>query len=967
MRLWIDGQFLQTASSKRGIGRYVNELLNTIRSQHGTIDLSISFNAAMADTIVSAREAVENFIDHRNIHVWHGVECDGEAVAGYTPERQLNEIAISHHVNCVAPDVAISASPFEGGFDMACPLLPGNGIEVPVSSIFYDLIPYRYKERYLNNPKSEDYYFRRLNKLADFDDHMCISEFSRNELLSLYPRASSINIGAGVTSNLGKSETPDSDVGLDGPFILYVGGLDWRKNVECVISAFTELDKQLPDNRLTFVIAGDAPADRWAQLRAYWMNCGLAESRFIGLGHVSESQLRWLYSKAKILVQPSFMEGFGLTALEAIYFNTPVVASHSGALPEVVGLDELLFDPNSSSQLAEKIVSLISTPARTRKLMERAKAHAENFTWQRSAGLAVERLSQIAAKSRTKPHVNRRRIANIAGKLDLDTATAAKTLALAEIQKDDPLLIVDVTATTLADHKTGIQRVVRNICREIKSAESANGSKTVLGFCDDDSGWFEVDDDNLSIPAKTGSRLLPNRNTTLLMLDSSWEKFQIHRKFMQACRIRGGKVVSVLYDFVPLHYSAFCDPGMPGIFSRWFESALLNSTGVVCISKAVADELLLWLEGVKYPNRLHVGYWQLGADFASRSHSPPVGNGVRPNFLMVGTLEPRKGHTVALDAFDQLWGSGVDVELTIVGKKGWRIDHIVNRIREHNEYGKRLHWHENATDAELIAHYARGDALIAASYAEGFGLPIVEAGQFGKPVIASDIPVFREVARGANSATFFKLGDSRQLAQKIVAFIKNGSEEAETTPQWPTWAQSAQQLKDIVLRNDWYHVYEPPVGSANDADSYGLGATRMRRPLTEEDRKAEIALVEGPLVSEGENIYKILVTVKNKSSSVWSSEGDSNGLFGINLSYILLSKDGDIIKTDNLRTRIPLVIIPEGEIYLPIVVPLSTLPMNATKIEIRLVQEGVSWFDDPLVVDLPSTYDLEVSLNNTRA
>ena len=61
--------------------------------------------------------------------------------------------------------------------------------------------------------------------------------------------------------------------------------------------------------------------------------------------HVSDEQLVSLYKQARVLVQPSFMEGFGLTALEAIYCGTLVVAARAGALPEVVGADELLFDP----------------------------------------------------------------------------------------------------------------------------------------------------------------------------------------------------------------------------------------------------------------------------------------------------------------------------------------------------------------------------------------------------------------------------------------------------------------------------------------------------------------------------------------------------------------------------------------------------------------------------------------------
>ena len=132
---------------------------------------------------------------------------------------------------------------------------------------------------------------------------------------------------------------------------------------------------------------------------------------------------------------------------------------------------------------------------------------------------------------------------------------------------------------------------------------------------------------------------------------------------------------------------------------------------------------------------------------------------------MVGTLEPRKGHRIALDAFEALWADGLDVCLVIAGKHGWGVDHLAEAIRTHREFGKRLFWHERVDDAGLAQLYSDCDGLIAASFAEGFGLPIVEAGYFGKPVIASDIPVFREVGDGAVERRFFSVGSSSRACR----------------------------------------------------------------------------------------------------------------------------------------------------------------------------------------------------------
>lgn len=97
-------------------------------------------------------------------------------------------------------------------------------------------------------------------------------------------------------------------------------------------------------------------------------------------------------------------------------------------------------------------------------------------------------------------------------------------------------------------------------------------------------------------------------------------------------------------------------------------------------------------------------------------------------------------------AFESLWSAGEDVSLVLVGKLGWAEDALAERIRDNPRCGERLFWLEGTSDSELEAVYRSSDCLIAASEGEGFGLPLIEAAQHGKPIIARDIPVFGEVA-----------------------------------------------------------------------------------------------------------------------------------------------------------------------------------------------------------------------------
>ncbi len=134
-----------------------------------------------------------------------------------------------------------------------------------------------------------------------------------------------------------------------------------------------------------------------------------------------------------------------------------------------------------------------------------------------------------------------------------------------------------------------------------------------------------------------------------------------------------------------------------------------------------------------------------------------------------------------------------EAELVIVGKQGWMVEKVVERMRGHAQAGKRLHWLAQATDADLNALYNGCSALLAVSLDEGFGLPLIEAAKHALPILARDIPVFREIA--GEHAAWFSGTTAEDLAG---ALWKHGSSNGPrgTVPTtanmpWLTWEQSA--------------------------------------------------------------------------------------------------------------------------------------------------------------------------------
>jgi len=171
-----------------------------------------------------------------------------------------------------------------------------------------------------------------------------------------------------------------------------------------------------------------------------------------------------------------------------------------------------------------------------------------------------------------------------------------------------------------------------------------------------------------------------------------------------------------------------------------------------------------------------------------------------PTYLAVSTIEPRKNHSFLLDAFERLWLSGQRVRLVIVGRPGWLCEPIRRRILEHRQYQHNLWLWEDLNDAELALAYARARAVVTASVAEGFGLPIVEALRHGKRVLASDIPAHREAGR--DRCEYFPLSSTAALVRLI-----ERREAAEPAPvllsaravDWPDWRGSAAELLEKTL------------------------------------------------------------------------------------------------------------------------------------------------------------------------
>jgi glycosyltransferase involved in cell wall biosynthesis len=301
---------------------------------------------------------------------------------------------------------------------------------------------------------------------------------------------------------------------------------------------------------------------------------------------------------------------------------------------------------------------------------------------------------------------------------------------------------------------------------------------------------------------------------TLVLLDSTWNVDLTGE--LRRARAAGASVWVVVNDLIPIEYPELAPEGTPILLDKWLRRTVPCATGLLGISRTVADGLRahLWLTGLagtKFAPALPIDHFYLGAGLDRIVAAEHGLDAVKDAFhrqtgsvyVVVGTLEPRKNHPLILDAFDNLWQQGAAINLFILGRLGWRSDELARRIRGHAQFGRRLIWFESATDAELDYAYRHAAALIFASECEGFGLPLVEAMEYGLPVLANDIKVFREIA--ADYPQYFDPHDPKTL-QDAVTRIESAATGREMTAashsprHWLSWPDSARMLLEKVTQ-----------------------------------------------------------------------------------------------------------------------------------------------------------------------
>ncbi len=746
MRIVIDMQGAQTASRFRGIGRYSLSFAHAVINEGHGHEVLLLLNGLFPETIEPIRSEFASCLPARNILVWTAPGPIQAIQSDNLARHAAAELIREAFINSLEPDVVHVTSLFEGFGDEAAISIGRFDQQTPVSTVLYDLIPLLNPAKYLAASGAAAFYQGRLESLARSRAMLAISEYSRQEGMECLPEHASriVNMSSAIDRRF-RAISVDarmaqellSRLGVSRPFVMYSGGGDERKNLARLIEAWTLLPASVRSTH-QLLFAGKLYGPELEHLRNAANEYQLEDGELVFTDYVADEELVHLYNLCKLFVFPSWHEGFGLPALEAMACGAAVIGSNVTSLPEVINLPEALFDPLDTQSIAGKLQQALEDGAFLQRLKDHGLQQAKNFSWEMTAQRAMKCWESIALNLQASTqHWQHRRehyiqVQNVLVQRliemdhirssDKELRALASALALNEEQLLDFLRTGELPSrlSWRVEGPFDSSYSLALVNREIARALAANGHEVSLhstegpGDFVPNAGYLQAHADLRDMHQRAA-------------LISPWRADIVSRNLYPP------RVSDMTCRLNSLHAYGWEESGFP---LSWVDDFNLSLQGMTVMSEHVRKVMID--HGVTVP----VAVSSLGVDHWERIQADPTlhvkGRGFR--FLHVSSCFPRKGADVMLRAFGRAFNSTDDVTLIIktFPNPHNEIHRWLQEAREkHPNYPDVQIIEDDYTDEQMKALYEQCHALVAPSRAEGFGLPMAEAMLSGLAVITT--------------------------------------------------------------------------------------------------------------------------------------------------------------------------------------------------------------------------------------
>lgn len=747
MRIVIDMQGAQTESRFRGIGRYTLGFARAIVQNRGEHEVILALSGLFPESIEPIRATFDGLLPQENIKVWYAPGPVREGQPGNDARREVAELIREAFLIGLQPDVIHVTSLFEGYVDDAVTSICRFDTSTPVSVTLYDFIPLLSPDQYFkSNPSYETYYLRKIEYLKKTSRYLAISEASRQEGIQelRQPESLFFSLSPGVEEYFKPEEVTEGyatglreKFGLRGQFLLYAGGVDERKNLPRLIAAFAALTVDLR-SRYQLLLVGRIPDGDLLHLKQAARQAGLGEAELCFTGYVSDRELVQLYNLCTVVVFPSWHEGFGLPALEAMQCGKAVIAGNISSLPEVVGRDDALFDPFDVPAISQKIAQVLEDDAFRNQLCEYGLRQAKKFTWNRTATKAISMWENLVLKKSELEEISKENkyLENYRNLIN----------CLAPILKDfSDDEVINLSKYLACNEYEGLKSLIQTfnyskinwriegpfdssyslslINMEIARALNEHGICVAL-FSTEGPGDFAPSEAFLAA------------NPDLAHMNDLANSVGHDQASVVSRNLYPPRVEDMRGAMNFLHSYAWEESALP---MRWVRAFNTHLDGMTCLSEHVRK--VLRDNGVCVPLTISgcgVNHWERVE--ASRDS---ILDSIRTKsfrFLHVSSFFPRKGPDALLEAWGCAFTESDDVCLVIktFPNPHNRIHEQLSALRDrYPNIGQVIVIEDDMPNTDLKALYERCQVLVAPSYAEGFCLPIAEAMLSGIPAITT--------------------------------------------------------------------------------------------------------------------------------------------------------------------------------------------------------------------------------------
>lgn len=830
MKILFDLSALQGDDRVRGIGRWAKNFLNEfVKQNNAQIDIHFLITDSYMDEYMKIKCEFQDVIKDKNIHLYHALPSN--IFANTSADFAMNRFNIEikkEYIRRISPDVFFNFHLGCGLHDKTTVHLDDKKRSYTAISAIYDFIPNEFPKEFLVNEQSKKYNKSYLKELKNQDYLISISEYTKEQAIKIlsFDHTKVVSVGTGISNKFTLSKPTKGAINpkifskVKKEFLFSVGVFEWRKNFDSILKAMSHLDKK-KYKELELVLVSPFPTE----LSAHYENLAKKHKIKLHLFYgVTDEELNYLYKNCKLFIFPSISEGFGLPVLESVSSGALCLCSSKTSIPEVLGYDQTyIFDPKKPKHVAKKIETFLSmSEADIQRHKKEQQKLISVHTWKN----AVTKFNNLLKKLEIKPNndisINSRNDLNFAKKIikKINLQESNLVIQAAEaLTKNFPsrknYLLLDITILCNIDSKTGIQRVVRNTVWHLLSRKFENYEVKLFSASSNQAfieNNFELHMRSfLSKPdfKYTNYRdkeiYIPKKGDKLISLDLHHDFWIGNILLANNLKALGVEFLTVIYDLLPILKPDWFADGVPQVHKQYINSSILFGD-VVSISRTTSNDAHRYYNDYGSLNRKNRSLYSFIFGGASDTHLvDSLSNNEKIRkiyknqifkdcFVVIGTIEPRKGHDEIFSAFNDLWKKGSDEKLLFIGKQGWKVEKLIAKFKGNKNYNKKFFIENDINDVELDYILSNSKAMIFGSKGEGLGLPLIEAGAKNISIISRKIDVLEEVA--GQDASYFE--DKQTLKNLIENFEPKKS---KAISERVTWDISSEKLAQIIEGN----------------------------------------------------------------------------------------------------------------------------------------------------------------------